>query len=103
MARLGDGVTTLDEFGILRVGDAWVALSPVQERLMGALLERVDAPVARSTLIERAWPGGEPARALDIHMAKLRARLSALPLAIVTLRGRGFLLTTARADRRTAS
>lgn len=87
----------LDEFGVLRVGDAWVALSPVQEQLMRPLLARFGAPVARTTLTEAAWPDGEPLRALDMHMAKLRARIAPLGLAVLTLRGRGFVLTTTSA------
>jgi DNA-binding response OmpR family regulator len=91
----------LDADGVLRMGDRWVALPPVEARLTAALLERAGAVVSRDALAHAGWPGGAPGRnALDVHMLRLRRRLSPLALAIRTVRSRGYLLELARpADR----
>lgn len=84
----------LDEFGLLRLGGQWVALSPLQETLFRPLVERFGLPVARDTLAARAWPDGEPLGSLDLHILRLRARIAPLGLVLITIRGRGFVLTT---------
>src|SRR5919106_1030100 len=83
----------LDDDGVLRVGDRWVSLPPVEARLTAALLDRFGAVVSRDTLARSGWPGGSPGRnALDVHVLRLRRRLSPLRLAIRTVRSRGYLL-----------
>ncbi len=83
----------LDEDGVLRLGDQWVSLPPVEARLMAALLERYGAVVSRDALSRAGWPAGAPGRnALDVHMLRLRRRLGPLALAIRTVRSRGYLL-----------
>ncbi len=83
----------LDEHGVLRFGDRWVALSPVEARLTEALLCRFGAVVGRDTLVKAGWPGEGAARnALDVHVLRLRRRLSPLGLVIRTVRSRGYLL-----------
>ena len=82
-----DVVPDLDEDGVLRVGDRWVALPPVEARLTRALLARYGAVVSRDALGRAGWPSGTPGRnALDVHMLRLRRRLSPLALAIRTVR-----------------
>jgi DNA-binding response OmpR family regulator len=90
----------LDDDGVLRLGGQWVSLPPVEARLMAALLERYGAVVSRDALARAGWPAGSPGRnALDVHMLRLRRRLSPLALAIRTVRSRGYLLErTAAAD-----
>ena len=85
----------LDDFGLVRAGERWVALSGVQEALLRPLLEHAGTPVARAELAAIVWPDGEPPRALDVAMAKLRAKVASFGITIHTIRGRGFLLTCA--------
>jgi DNA-binding response OmpR family regulator len=83
----------LDDDGVLRLGDRWVSLPPVEARLTAALLDRYGAVVSRDALARAGWPAGAPGRnALDVHMLRLRRRLSPLALAIRTVRSRGYLL-----------
>lgn len=86
-------VPALDDDGVLRLGDRWVSLPPVEARLTRALLDRFGAVVSRDALARSGWPGGSPGRnALDVHVLRLRRRLSPLRLAIRTVRSRGYLL-----------
>jgi DNA-binding response OmpR family regulator len=88
----------LDDDGVLRVGDRWVSLPPVEARLTGALIGRYGAVVSRDALARAGWPAGAPGRnALDVHMLRLRRRLSPLELVIRTVRSRGYLLERATA------
>jgi DNA-binding response OmpR family regulator len=83
----------LDDDGVLRLGDRWVSLPPVEARLTAALLARFGAVVSRDALGRAGWPAGSPGRnALDVHMLRLRRRLAPLALAIRTVRSRGYLL-----------
>ena len=89
----------LDDDGVLRLGDRWVSLPPVEARLTAALLGRYGAVVSRDALARAGWPAGAPGRnALDVHMLRLRRRLSPLALAIRTVRSRGYLLERLAAD-----
>jgi DNA-binding winged helix-turn-helix (wHTH) protein len=88
-----DPAPALDDDGVLRLGDRWVSLPPVEARLTAALLDRYGAVVSRDALARAGWPTGSPGRnALDVHMLRLRRRLSPLALAIRTVRSRGYLL-----------
>ena len=86
----------LDADGLLRYRDRWVSLSPVESLLARVLVECLGAVVGRELLLERAWPSGAPTRnALDVHVLRLRRRISPLGLEIRTVRSRGYLLQTA--------
>ena len=86
----------IDGDGVLRVDDRWVALPPVEARLVAALVERYGAVVSRATLTSAGWPGGSPGRnALDVHVLRLRRRIAPLDLAIRTVRSRGYVLEPA--------
>nr|WP_283251106.1 winged helix-turn-helix domain-containing protein [Rhabdothermincola salaria] len=88
-----EGRPTLDPDGVLRHGDAWVSLPPVEARLMSALLGRFGAVVSREQLARAGWPQGAPGRnALDVHMLRVRRRIAPLALVIRTIRSRGYLL-----------
>ena len=90
--RVG-GMAELDDDGVLRCGEAWVSLPPVEARLTAALLERIGAVVSRDALARAGWPDGAPGRnALDVHVLRLRRRLRPVGLAIRTVRSRGYLL-----------
>jgi DNA-binding response OmpR family regulator len=91
----------LDDDGVLRYANGWVALPPVEARLTGAMVERFGAVVSRQSLSQAAWPEGSPGRnALDVHVLRLRRRLSPLALTIRTVRSRGYLLEPAQASSR---
>lgn len=83
----------LDEDGLIRVGERWVALPPVEHRLARALLAKLGTVVTREALSRAGWPDGAPGRnALDVHVLRLRRRLAPLRLTIHTVRSRGYLL-----------
>lgn len=90
----GHSVPILDDT-ILRVGDKWVALSPIQARIVGALLSRRNTVVGRYALARLVWPeqGGRcHASTLNVHVSNLRRRLEEVGLVIITVRSRGYLL-----------
>jgi DNA-binding response OmpR family regulator len=83
----------LDEDSVLHYRESWVALPPVEARLMGAMLDRLGAVVTRDALSRAGWPEGAPGRnALDVHVLRLRRRVAPLGLVIRTVRSRGYLL-----------
>jgi DNA-binding winged helix-turn-helix (wHTH) protein len=91
----------IDESGLLHLDGAWVSLSPVELRLVTALIDRYRAVVSRDTLARAGWPDGIPGRnVLDVHIVRLRRRLAPLGLVIRTVRSRGYLL---EADRPAAA
>src|SRR5688572_28932652 len=86
----------LDDFGVLRVNGSWVALPPLEARLAEALLARLGAVTSRELLIRSGWPSGAPGRnALDVHVLRLRRRLTPVGLVIRTVRSRGYLMEAA--------
>jgi len=88
----------LDVDGVLRFGTLWVSLPPVEARLTRVMLERYGAVVSRESLSRAGWPDGAPGRnALDVHVLRLRRRLSPVHLAIRTVRSRGYLLEPSQA------
>lgn len=91
----GANLVALDEDGVLRVGDRLAILSPLEARLVGALLASCGDVVARDRVTAAVWPDGPPsdARALDNRVKVVRERLAGLPLRIHTVRGRGLLLS----------
>ncbi|CAN5718959.1 hypothetical protein BH24ACT3_BH24ACT3_10070 [soil metagenome] len=92
-AGRSNGPPTLDGDGVLRLGERWVSLPPVEARLTAALLARLGAVVSREALTRAGWPEGAPGRnALDVHVLRLRRRLAGVGLAIRTVRSRGYLL-----------
>jgi DNA-binding response OmpR family regulator len=86
--------------GVLRVGTRIVVLPPIQARLAGALIERMNAVVGRDALAKRAWPDGAPEgrNVLDVHMAKLRRLLAGTGVDIRTVHRRGYLMHLVTAD-----
>jgi DNA-binding response OmpR family regulator len=86
----------LDPDGLLHHHDAWVSLSPVEQALAAAMLDKFGAVVTREALADRAWPHGVPTRnALDVHVLRLRRRIAPLALEIRTVRSRGYLMQSA--------
>ncbi|MEY2425546.1 MAG: two-component system, OmpR family, response regulator [Actinomycetota bacterium] len=96
-------VPTIDADGVLRFGAAWVSLPPVETRLTEVLVDRFGAVVGRETLARAGWPDGTAGRnALDVHVLRLRRRLSAVGLVIRTVRSRGYLMEAAAGHQQTA-
>ncbi len=89
-------VPELDEDGVIRFGERWAPLPPVEARLTQALVHRFGAVVSRDDLSAAGWPDGAPGRnALDVHVLRLRRRLEPVRLVIRTVRSRGYLLEPA--------
>ena len=90
----------LDDDGVVRLGGGWVSLPPVEARITRTMLGRYGQVVSRDSLAQAGWPDGAPGRnALDVHVLRLRRRLSPLGLVIRTVRSRGYLLEAqARAE-----
>ena len=85
----------VDEFGVLRHRGRWLSLTPTEESIMRFLIEHFGDPVARAQVAAVTWPrGGRDHHAINVHIHRLRPRLTELGLVIHTLRGRGFLLET---------
>ena len=92
-ARHHPAAPVLDPDGVLRYGEAWTSLPPVDARLARALIERYGAVVNRELLSRAGWPGGQPGRnALDVHVLRFRRRIAPLGLELRTVRARGYLL-----------
>ena len=106
--RAGDVVPrppalVVDDGDLLRRGDQWVALPPLEARFYGLLAAAPGTIVSRAELERAAWPDGPPAdpRAVDGVVKRLRRRLRPLGVEIHTATGRGFLLeVTPDADDR---
>lgn len=89
-------VPELDDDGVIRFGERWASLPPVEARLTEALVRRFGAVVSRDDLSAAGWPEGAPGRnALDVHVLRLRRRLQPVRLAIRTVRSRGYLMEPA--------
>ena len=83
----------IDGDGVLRVGSSWVALPPIEARLVELLLSKFAKVVGRNELLDCGWPDGNPSRnVLDVHVLRLRRRIEPLGLAIRTVRRRGYVL-----------
>lgn len=86
-------VPEVDDDGVIRFGERWAPLPPVEARLIAALVQHFGSVVSRDVLSAAGWPDGAPGRnALDVHVLRLRRRLAPVRLAIRTIRSRGYLL-----------
>lgn len=93
MANVDVDRPVLEEHGLLRVGDRWAALSPLEEVLVRPLLASFGTVVSREELYATAWPEGDRGpRALDARMVRLRRRIAPLGLTLRSVRRRGFVL-----------
>jgi len=86
----------LDEDGLLRRGDRWVAVSPAERRLLEPLLARAGAPVRRAELLAAVAPGVlvDDSRALDRMVRRVRLRVAPLGVTVPVVRGFGYVLET---------
>jgi two-component system, OmpR family, response regulator TctD len=84
----------LDDDGLLRAGRAWVALPDHEWKLIAKLLERPNEIVHKEEIARCVWPGKDvSAGALRAAMIRLRRRVASVGVRILTVRGRGFILT----------
>ena len=88
----------LDEDALLRFSGRWVALSPVQARIVSVLLERFDERVVTHDELRTAAWGVAPRSpyALATLVKRLRRRIEPIGLDVLTVRSRGYVLTTRR-------
>ena len=88
------GPLSMDQDGLLWRGRTWVALAPVEVRLMGVLMENARRVVRRAELVSAGWPDESRAtRTLDVRLQRLRARIRPLGLEVASIRQRGYVLT----------
>jgi uroporphyrinogen-III synthase len=84
---------TIDEHGLLRSGDRWIPLTPTEERVLRALLDRAGRLCSRALLTDAGWPRGTANdRILDTYVRRLRAKIPGFGIVIRTVRKRGFVL-----------
>lgn len=89
-------VPEVDADGVLRFGGDWVALSPLEVRLIEVMIGRFGMVVSRDALTRAGWPQGLTDRnTLDVHVLRLRRRVQPLNLVIRTVRSRGYVIEPA--------
>ena len=95
-----EGDPVLDDDGLLWVGRAWVAVTPVQAPVLRLLVQHLDQVVPFEDLTEAyASAGGSrhPA-SLRTLVTRLGTRVRAVGVELVTVRGQGVLLTSRALD-----
>ncbi len=87
----------LDADGLLWRGDRWVALSPTEVALVGALVGSFGRVIRRPDLEQAAWPDDRvDARMLDRALSRCRAKLATVELEVHRVPGAGYLLAPSR-------
>jgi DNA-binding winged helix-turn-helix (wHTH) protein len=91
----------LDADGVLHAQERWVAVPPLEARVLATLLEQPGAVCHRPDLTRAVWPEGVPAdeRALDGVVKRLRRRVVPLGVRIHTIARQGFLLEWTEGDQ----
>ena len=102
MAALGErarrlAVPVVDADHVLHYNAGAVPLSRIEAALATQFAESFRQVVSRQLLIERAWAERPraPRNALDLQVLRLRRKICPLGLAVGTVWGRGYLLTSA--------
>jgi DNA-binding response OmpR family regulator len=86
-------VPNVDELGHLSHRGRSVFLSPIDQRLAHALIERFGEVVAEPDLIEAVWPEGATNQALRVHVSRLRQRIAPTGLQVKCVRSSGYVMT----------
>jgi hypothetical protein len=94
-ARAGADAPTIEADGLLRFGGGWTVVPPSQVEVTRRLVERFDSVVPKADLVAAyvaSGGSGHPnsIRSVTVRLAK---RLDLVGLELVTIRGRGFMLT----------
>lgn len=94
----GAGTPRLDHYGRLTYRGTWVALSPIEVQLAGALIERFGEVVPKVLLQRRIWPEGLPRESATyrVHLSKLRQRVRPLGLEIRSVSRHGAVMEPTR-------
>ena len=84
----------LDEDGLLRRGDRWVAISDVQVPMIQLLLDHLGRVVRYAAIVDAYVLGGGTSRAASVRtvLSRLDGRVRPVGLEIVTIRRRGVML-----------
>jgi DNA-binding response OmpR family regulator len=82
----------VDDHDRLVFAGEWVALSPIEARLMSVLSVHYEAVVTLEQLCEHGWDEAPRLNALRVHLTRLRRRLDPLGLELRTVRSKGFVL-----------
>jgi hypothetical protein len=87
-------VPRLDEDGILRLGDRWVAIPDAQLPVVALLVDRYGRLVRREALAAAYVEAGNSGRDASIRslVARVARRVRGLGLQLHTVRGRGVIL-----------
>jgi DNA-binding response OmpR family regulator len=87
-------VPETDARGRLTFQGDWVALSPIEERIVSALAARFGEVVSRDELLTAGWPdeASPTDAALRVHLTRLRKEIAPLGLEIATVRGFGHVM-----------
>lgn len=87
-------VPVISPDNVLCAGDFRLPLTDSEAAIMTALAEKFQSVVPRRKLIECGWGNAshEHRNALDLRILRLRRRVAPLPLEIVTVWGRGYML-----------
>ena len=91
-------VPHVDELGHLSHRGRSVFLSPIDQRLAHALIERFGEVVAERDLIEAVWPEGATNQALRVHVSRLRQRIVPTGLQVKCVRSSGYVMTDGNGD-----
>lgn len=88
---------SLDDGGLLRVGDRWVAVSPPQVPVVSLLLEQFERVVRTDEVVEvyEARGGSSNVVAIRTLLGRIADRVAAVGLELVTIRQRGVMLRLA--------
>lgn len=90
-----------DDRGRLTFNGNWVALSPIEERIVGILAAHFGEVVSRRDLLAAGWPNKGPSdAALRVHLTRLRKEIAPLGLEIATVRGFGHVMQELPDQRR---
>ncbi len=82
-----------DARGRLSFNGHWVALSPIEERIVSALAKRFGEVVSRNELLAAGWPDESASdAALRVHLTRLRKEIAPLGLEVATVRGFGHVM-----------
>ena len=79
-----------------RVDGSVLRLTPIEYALLELLARRAPAVVARHDLVTHAWPGTTAdvgTNTIEVHMARLRAKLTPAAVAVEGVRRSGYRLT----------
>lgn len=90
----------VDPYGVVRFAGRTSTVSHTETDLLECLVRQFGQPVPREVLHECLpdRPGGTSRNALDLHIMRVRRRITPLGLVIRTVWGRGYLLEEAGAQ-----